>query len=245
MTLISRIPIKEAIFTVVFMPNPDYDITVPGLFLSKRVDKYEKVKDIPERRIRVPNIQTSEPETMTTPVTQLVEKNEEFALQIGRDLLSVNHINSTQDLEAFKKEIFENLSIYCGITNSESIRFLTLRYLFSVDLDKDLDIEEYLNFRIPIIVREEPVGLGFSTTFEYTYKSDDKVLLINLRTLETRNDGINMHNLDVGVAHRVPDALDIHGLNNWIDSAYGLIEEGLAASVTQKYIDSLEQDEIA
>jgi uncharacterized protein (TIGR04255 family) len=245
MTLISKIPIKEAIFTIVFMPNPDYDITVPGLFLSKREDKYEKLKDIPERRIRVPNIETSEPEIMSTPVTQLIERNQEFAMQIGRDLLTVNHINNTQDLKKFRKEIFENLSLYCGITKSESIRFITLRYLFSIDLHQDLNIEEYLNFKVPMIQREDPIALGFSTTLEYKDNVDDKVLLINLRTVETKDDKINMHKLDVGVAHRVPDAMDIHNLDKWIDSAYIFIEEGLSASVTKKFIDSIAQDEIA
>jgi uncharacterized protein (TIGR04255 family) len=93
-----------------------------------------------------------QPETMPSNIgkidkIQFVREDESSLIQVGTNLLTVNHLLSYTGWKDFKKLIFETFDIYKNIAKPDSICRIGLRYInrFNNILTNPAELKDYFN----------------------------------------------------------------------------------------------------
>ena len=151
-------PIIEALSEFQFAPGQPWDFTIHGLF-------YEKVnKEFPDKQqqmgigIRVKHEAGAiQHEVLQSPDRMQFYRQDKTALvQVGTDLLTVNHLKPYPTWESFKPLILDNLSKYKEIAQPKGFKRLGLRYINKIDImAKSIELTDYFNY-YPYIPKELP-----------------------------------------------------------------------------------------
>lgn len=238
-----NLPFLECVFNLAFMPTPEFDMTIPGLYLSKIQDEYTKKKDLHERKMRLPGINGDNPEIVSTPVIQFLSNNGKFVSQIGKDVFAFNQISDFKNWEKFKGELLKLLSYYRSLINQDQIRALALRFLFRIDSDLELEPNEYFNFAFPSNPIKEEAGVkAINALAEYDAEDDD-FLSISLKTIDP-GENINFQLLEIGFNNNNPGSVKIDNIDDWLEKSIGCINNGIRSCVTDKLIKKYHDDEM-
>ncbi|HBC42525.1 MAG: TIGR04255 family protein [Pseudanabaena sp.] len=248
---LTKQPLVEALCELQFSPSEKWDITLPGLF-------YAQVKDeFPERTTlnpvsfqfavsEKPFVDLPQPSSIF-PRLQLKRSDSSVVVQIGSDLLVVNHLQPYTSWENFRDLILRMFNKYVELLGEVKLQRIGLRYINHISPPNGrFEIEQFLSV-FPIF--PSPLNLdlvGFSQVYEFQHiqpkgllkhqtgvvqKADGKlVLLVDL-------DFISQE-IEFNEATEKPQDLS-HCFQNWLNQAHDHIESAFIASLNPDYYELL------
>lgn len=230
-------PIVEALCEFQFIPGQPWDFTVHGLL-------YEKIQtDFPDKQqqlglgIRVrQEAGAIQHEVLQSPDRmQFLRKDKTALIQVGPDLLTVNHLKPYPTWEVFKPLILDNLNKYNEVAKPKGFRRLGLRYINKIDIPvRPVELPQYFNYypHMPNIVPQ--VYDAFNVRVEIPHKEDrDRILLTFVNTIPEKPEALSFL-LDLDYVMVMPEKIAIEQAEEWLEQAHEVIENTFEACITDK-----------
>jgi uncharacterized protein (TIGR04255 family) len=230
-------PLIEAICEFRFEPSQPWDWTIPGLV-------YDKIRtDFPKKRQQ--NLMQLEfqidPHQKTQELKggiarmQFLREDERALIQVGPDLLAVNHLKPYPSWKAFKQLIVNALSVYQGIAEPKGFRRMGLRYINRIEIpETQVRIEDYL-LAVPQV--PEPVPQVFATwlqRIEIPFEQANGVLVLQSgNPHEPDQTGVSFI-LDLDFFTLRPAKIALDSAMEWVERAHEETETTFEVCITDK-----------
>jgi len=232
-------PIVEAICEFRFEPDSQWDLTIPGLV-------YERMREqFPERRVKHGVQLEVEAEAGeegiaqrikgAMPVMQFMTRDRRALVQIGQDILAINHLRPYPTWELYRSMITDTVRSYRQVVDAPRLRRLGLRYINRIDVvASEVLIEDYIR-AYPMVPIPEGAGAlsGWVQRVEIPYEDDNGSLVV--KSGAVGSDGHTgssfILDLDFGTQKYVPSLDDAF---MWLDRAHERIEEMFELTITDK-----------
>lgn len=232
----SEPPIVEVICEFRFVPGEPWDPTVPGLI-------YERLKDIfPLRRSRRriqsearAEAQGVHQEIQVTELAQFLREDEIAFVQIGPNLLSVNHLKPYPTWETFRPLIERGVDAYVNVAAPRAIRRIELRYISRIEIPQEVvDLSEYFSFR-PFVGPQLPQKLsGFVVGIQSDYDKGRDTLRLQLNSTETDSSEVSHYLLDLDYFLAQPESVSPENAFEWIEEAHVRLQVAFEACLTSE-----------
>lgn len=232
-------PIVEALCEFQFVPSQPWDMTIPGLF-------YEKINnEFPVKREKMalgigfhPKEGGIEQRVETSQRMQYLRSDKTALVQIGRDLLTVNHLEPYPTWQTFKPLIINNFKLYKEVANPKGFKLIGLRYINRIVFDEDrVELTEYINY-YPFIPANLPqTHEKFQTKVDIPYEKGRDHLLLTLSSTTSKKAEGSAVILDIGYVMSRPEKISFQEVPKWIEKAHTLVENAFEACITDKSRD--------
>ncbi|MCX7707649.1 MAG: TIGR04255 family protein [Anaerolineae bacterium] len=232
----SNPPIVEVVVEFRFVPSEPWDLTVPGLV-------YDRVRTrFPQKRLlKVLEGETAaeasqlRQEFRLTDRMQFLREDEKAFVQVGPDLLAVNHLAPYPTWEGFRPLIQDALQAYVAVTQPKGLRRIGLRYINRIVIPANpVELADYLNFR-PFLGAGLPQKISdFILGLQSPYQEGRDVLRLQLMTDEPRTpDSVALIlDMDYFMAHS--EGVPLQGALDWIETAHLRVQEAFEACITDR-----------
>ncbi|MDO9532069.1 MAG: TIGR04255 family protein [Deltaproteobacteria bacterium] len=230
-------PIIEALCEFKFTPAQSWDITIPGIF-------YERIKsEFPTKEQQVsfgvgfsPQKGTIEQKVELQQRIRFWRKDKSIVIQVGPNLLAMNHLKPYRTWEAFKPIILNNLKAYIEIVKPKSFNRIVLRYINQIVIDNYKgELSDYFNF-YPLIPRELPRAHGpFNVRVEFPTENRNELLLLNFACSSISNgSSATDFRLELNYILKNAEALLFDQADDWIEKAKRALNDAFKACITEK-----------
>lgn len=229
-------PIIEALCEFQFIPSQPWDITIPGLF-------YEKIKDeFPIRQQQTgfglsfqPKEGLLEQKVEMTQRIQFFRPDKSALIQVGQDLLTINHLKPYPTWEVLKPLIINNLIKYKEISNPKGFKRIGLRYINRIEFEKGpIELTDYFNY-YPFLPSKLPqIHESFLVRVEIPYEGGRDRLIMNLGSIIPEKPEILPLLLDLDYIMAIPEHISLDQAYDWIENAHTVIENAFEACLTDK-----------
>lgn len=231
-------PIVEALCEFHFEPDPDWDMTIPGLF-------YDEVKqDYPHKRQQMgigfqmtPNEKgVAQNIGPLPPKIQFVTDDETEMIQVSQNLLVINKLKPYSTWNEFKGMIKRGCDTFYDIAHPKGIQRIGLRYINKIEMpynegSDNIQLEDYFHI-YPEAPPTFPSYTNFFTRIEMPYHDARDFLLITIGTMEDKIEGLAQIILDLEYILAIPNGLSQRDIEVWIDEAHGVISEVFERCIT-------------
>lgn len=232
----SHPPIVEVVAEFRFVPSEPWDLTIPGLV-------YDRLRALfPRKRLlKVLEGETAaeasglRQEFRLADRMQFLREDEKAFVQIGPDLLAVNHLAPYPTWEGFRPLIQDALQAYVAVAQPRGLRRIGLRYINRIVIPANpVELADYLSFR-PYVGAGLPQRIsGFILGLQSPYDDGRDVLRLQLTTDEpgTPDSVALLLDMDYFMAH--PEAVPLQEALNWIETAHLRVQEVFEACITDR-----------
>lgn len=215
-------PVIEAVCEFLFDSDTPWDPTFPDLL-------YDNVRtDFPKRR-QVPVFEAvfeSEPRgvqqrLIRTERWQFLTENEDVLVQLGPDLLALNHLRPYPGWETFLPIIRTVLQSYKDIANPARLYRATLNYINRIDIPgENVELSNYLNF-YPFVSTELPLDrLNFLASVQFAMESGRDILQIRASSIPANDPGMTSVLLDLNYFLGRPGSTTPENALTWLEQAH-------------------------
>lgn len=229
-------PIVEALCEFRFIPSQPWDITIPGLL-------YDKIKDqFPEKKQKIrydvgfrPKEDKMEHRVDTSQLMQFRRSDNSALVQVGPNLLTINHLKPYSTWKDFKPLILKNLERYRNIVEPKGFNRIGLRYINKIDFDKvPIELTDYFNY-YPFIPKGLPqIHDVFTVRVEIPYEDGRDRLLLTLATTVQEEPAVLSLLFDLDYVMVMPEHISFEQASDWIEKAHITIENAFETCITDK-----------
>ncbi len=227
-------PLIEAICEFHFDPSSGWDATTPGLIYK------ELEKDFPQKE-QVMQVNVSFRDDLLSPSTNMIaisrftRQDNEVVIQVGPNLLTVNHLKPYSSWDYFRTLIEQGLNIYKQIVHPSALQGIAVRYINKVEFDTPtVEIEDFFEFypymgpRLP-----QPYG-AFLMNVQIPYENNRDFLTMKMNPAPDSTIDKLIVLFEIGYYLNILGSIDIDNIDSWIEEAHSRIEEVFEASITDK-----------
>ena len=230
-------PIIEALSEFQFVPGQPWDFTVHGLFYEKVINEFPDKQQQMGIGIRVKHEAGAiQHEVLQSPDRmQFYRKDKTALVQVGTDLLTVNHLKPYPTWESFKPLILDNLSKYEKIAQPKGFKRLDLRYINKIDImAKSIELTDYFNY-YPYIPRELPqIHDAFNVRVEIPCEENRDHMLLTFGSAIPEKPETLSFLLDLDYIMVLPEKIVLDQAGEWLEKAHAIIEKTFEACITDK-----------
>ncbi len=236
-------PIVEAICEFRFEPGTPWDMAIPGLI-------YEKIKDSFPKRRQVQEVETSivvGPEGVEHKVTpidrmQFLREDEKALIQVGPNLLAVNHLKPYPTWQKFLPLIRQGVDAYVGAASPKGIHRVGLRYINRIEIPvARVELEDYFEFR-PFVGAGLPQDYGaFIVGIQIPFEDSRDALRLQLASAAVEIPSTVAVILDLDYFLAQPGGVPIEQVFEWIEIAHCHVERVFEACVTDRLRQMFEE----
>ena len=232
---IANYPIIEALCEFQFLPSQPWDMTIPGIF-------YEHVKgefSIKKQQMGFgigfnPKDKEIQQQFEMAPRIQFLRPDESALIQIGPNLLVINHLRPYPKWESFKPLILRNLETYKSIASPKGCKRVLLRYINKFEFAaKCVDLKDFFNF-YPFIPDGLPSLSNFNVRVEFSLRDGNDILLMTLSSAIPDTPEVTCLVFDIHYILHNPDNFILDQASDWIESAHDQINYAFNSSITEK-----------
>jgi uncharacterized protein (TIGR04255 family) len=166
---------------------------------------------------------------------QFVRSDERALIQLGQDLLAINHLAPYPTWAEFKPLILEKLAVYQDVAQPEGLKRLGLRYINKIEFEQlTIESEDYFNY-YQHIPEELPQQHGtFSVSTDLRYADGRDCLRMVLRGRPIQEGEAPCVYLDLDYFLMVPEAIALADAPPWIEEAHKMIQNAFEACITDR-----------
>ncbi|PMQ01057.1 MAG: hypothetical protein CBR30_07760 [Dictyoglomus sp. NZ13-RE01] len=237
-------PVVEALCEFEFIPDREWDMTIPGLVYEKvRKEFPEKTQDMgigiqlkpSEKGIE----QIIEP---TPPRLKFIKTDKTALIQIAPHIFVINQLKPYPNWEIFKKMILDNFNVYKEIANPKGLKRIGLRYINNFKFSNSIELSDYFRY-YPLIPEGLPKTYStFLTRVEFPYEEGNENLILSFATvIPEKKEALSLV-LDIDYAMITPEYISFDKLPIWLDKAHERIEHAFEESITQKLRETFEEE---
>ena len=166
---------------------------------------------------------------------QFLREDEKAFVQVGPDLLAVNHLALYPTWEGFLPLVQDALVAYAAIAQPRGLRRIGLRYVNRIAIPTNpVDLADYLNFR-PFIGPGLPQRMsGFILGVQVPYDDGRDILRLQLTTDEPGALDSVVVLLDMDYFMAQPEAVLLPKALEWIEIAHARVQEAFEACINNR-----------
>jgi len=230
-------PIIEALCEFQFDSDIPWDLTVIGL-------TYDKLKEFLPRKQQlqvnfgiITTSVTSE-ETGTTPLiplTRFLDSDEKKLVQIGQNLLTVNHLKPYDSWEEFSPLIEKGFKAYCETANPKGLHHIGLRYINRIEIPKSrANLENLFRLR-PLTPPDLPQDIeAFLIGVNLSYEDVKDTLRIQLGTVNPESPDMLVLILEISYIFAKPGEIVLEDVLKRVDVAHKHVENAFESCLTDE-----------
>jgi uncharacterized protein (TIGR04255 family) len=151
----SNPPLVEMVCEFRFRSEDEWDWTIPGLMFDKIRKEFPHKRERKVLNLTIssqgepsPDMETIKSGKASIDRLQFIREDQKALIQIGPDLLTVNHLSPHPDWKSFRTSAMEQVKIYRDIANPLSLERIGLRYINAITINKPtFDLETYFVVR--------------------------------------------------------------------------------------------------
>lgn len=229
-------PIIEVVAEFRFLPAEPWDLTVPGLVYDRLREQFPRKRLLKvfegEAAAEASGIRQA---FRLADRMQFLREDEKAFVQVGPDLLAVNHLAPYPTWEGFIPLIQDALGAYAVVAQPRGLRRIGLRYVNRISIPTNpVELADYLNFR-PFIGSGLPQRMsGFILGVQSPYDDGRDILRLQLTTDEPGPPGSVVVLLDMDYFMAQPEAVPLHKALDWIETAHLRVQEAFEACITDR-----------
>lgn len=232
-------PIVEALCEFQFIPSQPWDMTIPGLL-------YDKIKgQFPEKQQQMgfgigfqPKERAIEQRVQMYQRMRFLNPDKSSLVQVGPDLLTINHLRPYPTWDVFKPLILENLGIYQEIAKTKGLKRIGLRYINKIEFDSGpIELTDYFSYYAFIPPNLPQRHETFQVRVEIPYVEERDLLLLTLGTSISDKPDILTLLFDLDYFMNIPERVTLEQVPIWIEMAHNVIEAAFEACITDKCRD--------
>lgn len=239
-------PLIEALCEFRFVPSSSWDWTIPGRL-------YDEIRsDFPERAqvdglavqfVLGPEKTSAQPVIKGPERVQMKRSDGTAMVQVGPNLLVVNHLRPYSDWESFCSMISDAYAKHEKIIGPTKVARIGLRYINQIPLPaSDGRLEEITTLaqKLPGAL-DRPVA-GIYHRFELNQDKPNGMLVLQLGTQRTEQGNFLMLDLDIGSS---PNEvfMDATSISSWLHDAHERIDDAFFASVVPALLEKWKRGE--
>lgn len=231
-------PVIEALCEFQFAPGQPWDWTVPGLVYAKIKKTFPDKQE--QKAVDVMMEPNQPPRLRESTRLQFFRHNKQALVQIGPDLLVINHLRPYPTWDVFREMIYQQFDIYRQVAKPDAIKRITLRYINRLDLPSnlntdDFDLSEYC-LATPGIPREllHSADYTFAQRVDIRRRDSNGSLTIQSGSAPVEKPGYFGFGLDFEYATLLKDTMPLDAATNWIEQAHEEIEKAFDLCYTER-----------
>ncbi len=232
----SNPPIVEVVAEFRFIPLEPWDLTVPGLVYDRLRAQFPRKRLLKvlegEAAAEAAGIRQ---EFRLTDRMQFLREDEKAFVQVGPDLLAVNHLAPYPTWEGFVPLVQDALRAYVVVVQPKGFRRIGLRYINQLEIPGEtVDLDQYLNFR-PFVGSGLPqFWHGFILGIEVPFDEERDMLRLQLTTIESRAAGITSLLLDMDYYLARTEGVVLDTAFDWLEHAHTRVQGVFEGCLTDK-----------
>lgn len=229
-------PLIEALCEFQFAEE-GWDWTIPGLIYQELKERFPQKRNAPvvEFEVQAKPLELSQRMKGGQGRMQFLRADESALVQVGPNLLAVNHMPPYPHWGEFKKLIIDALAVYQRVAQPKGFRRIGLRYINRIEVpEATFDLPTYFNLgpHLPdatsapysmILLR---VGLQQET--------EQEQLLLTFASAPAEQDSTSAFILDLDFVSTEAGELNIDTARDWVERAHGRIETAFEACLTDR-----------
>lgn len=237
-------PLIEAICDFQFEPGQTWDWAIPGLYYTHVRDEFP---DRAQQQTLHMELEAKPSQQMPTPVLslpriQFLRKDRSALVQVGPNVLTVNHLAPYPTWEPFREMIFRHFDLYVEIAQPNRVKRIHVRYVNKIELPIPSDgsgvkLGDYL-----IAVPNKPPDIReqvsqFIQRIEIPLLPKQALLVLQTGTLPPEREGYANFVLSLDVITNTDQPLALNAIRGWIEQAHEEMDMAFEASITDKARD--------
>jgi uncharacterized protein (TIGR04255 family) len=162
---------------------------------------------------------------------QFLRSDERALLQVGPDLLTVNHLKPYPSWTAFKEMIVRALKVYREVAAPKGIRRIGLRYINKIEIPKTrVEIEDYL-LAVPQVPEAVPqVFARFVQRVEIMFEQANGLLILQTGSVQQEAGTETAFMLDLDFI--TLQAVTLDAAMDWVEQAHDHVERTFETCIT-------------
>src|SRR5947209_1779347 len=145
-------PIVEALCEFQFDEDVPWDLTLIGLIYDKLKDYFPKRQQLQLELALAASAATQTNQQVGTvpmiPLMRFLDDDEKKLVQIGQNLLTVNHLKPYDSWNEFLPFIEKGFKIYCEVAKPKGLRHVGIRYIKRIEVPRsNTSLERFLRIR--------------------------------------------------------------------------------------------------
>jgi uncharacterized protein (TIGR04255 family) len=229
-------PLVEALCEFQFA-SENWDWTIPGLIYQEIKTRFPQKRQVNRVEFEIASLQGQVSQQVKGNADRMhfLNADNTALVQVGPDLLAVNHLQPYPHWENFRPLISEMFGVYQRIANPKSLKRIGLRFINRIEIpEKSFQISDFFMLE-PRLPNEVPHQ--FKTVFmrvEIPYFTDPGLLILTFGSVDSDQPDKSAFILDLDFATLPDTQLSFDGCENWIESAHTNIETFFEACITEK-----------
>jgi uncharacterized protein (TIGR04255 family) len=236
-------PIVEALCEFRFEPGAPWDMAIPGLVYERIRDNFPKRRQVQSFEVSV----AAGPEgigqqVLTADRMQFLREDEKALIQVGPNLLAVNHLKPYPTWQAFLPLIRQGFESYLTSANPKGIQRIGLRYINRIELPGErVELADYFAFR-PFVGERLPQDYGpFIVGIQIPFEDSRDVLRLQLASAAPETPDAIAVMLDLDYFLIRPGGVSQDEVFEWIDIAHSHVEDVFEACITDRLRQMFEE----
>ena len=230
-------PIVEAVCEFRFQPSQTWDWTIPGLVYDKVKHQFPQKRQQAAVQVELRAEEEKFAQSVRPGVVrmQFVREDGRALIQVGPNLLSVNHLKPYPKWGVFKHMIHQALEVYWQVTSPQSFRRIGLRYINRIEMPANqVKIEDYL-LSVPTVPKAAPQTFaGWAQRVEIPFENMNGMLVLQSGNLHEEGQMGIVFLLDLDFITLRADRVTSDSAAEWVERAHSEVESTFEACVTDK-----------
>jgi uncharacterized protein (TIGR04255 family) len=175
--------------------------------------------------------------------SQFVREDETALVQIGQDVLTINHLKPYPTWDHFAPMIMRAFNVYREVAQPKALQHIALRYINHIEIPgTGVNLGEYLQF-YPFLGSGLPRTVNaFIVGAQIPFDDERDILRLQLTSTAGTTPAMVAFLLDLNYSLVKPEAVSLHHVSNWMDSAHLRIEDAFEACLTDKLRTIFEEE---
>lgn len=227
-------PLIEALCEIQFAADTQWDLVSPGLIYEQVREQFPQRR--PGRAIAVNLSQAGQgfgQEFQVLDRVQFVRADEQALIQVGPQILVVNHLTPYPSWEGFRPLIAAALDTYRRVIEPTGIHRIGLRYINRIAFTQPrIRMEAYFEVypRLGPLLPDEHGAFVIGLQFAFAEGRD--ALSLRIQTAASEPDGGLALSMDLDYFLTQPGAVPVDGVMDWVEAAHTQVENTFEASIT-------------
>lgn len=238
-------PLIEALCEFHFAPEASQDFDSVIQLLSQKIQaRFPKRSrlQLQASQIDVNSSGMAEITKQVLPLVRFQSDNEQVLIQVGQNLLTINHLRPYTSWEEFFPSIEAGLHAYREVVNPATLLRIALRYINRIAIPgKRIQLEDYLELR-PFIGQIALQDLAaFTLGIQIPHEDSRDMLSIQLASADSGSPEAVAILLDLTYFLKRPDDFSLDTVSEWLMAAHTTIEEAFEACLTDQLRNLFEE----
>ena len=239
-------PVIEAVCEFQFGPSSPWDLAIPGLVyegLQKNFPKRRQTKRYETGLRTTPEGVLQE--IRTTEIIQFLREDGRVLVQVGENLLSVNHLKPYPTWKDFLPMVRDSFDIYAKVAKPTGIKRMGLRYINRIEFpDAKVELGDYFSF-YPFLGPSLPQDHGaFIAGVEFAYEDGRDGLRLQMTNAKADQGEVIAIVLDLDYFLRQQGSVSVDATFDWIETAHNRLEAGFEGCINEKLRTYFDEEKV-